>query len=145
MTIFRFDRTKLLRRLIFLPLVTVLAGAGGCEGDEAAEGAIPVPSGREISFMEIVTDTRGPEGATARFRFLAPGLSEDEVVAASKDMEALCNTYALPRIEGFVPQPRQIIVSLSAETVPFGEAAPDVLQFFEAYDIADGTCVWSAF
>jgi len=123
----------------------VLAAAGGCESDDASEDAITVPSGREITLIEIVTDTRGPEGAVARFRFLAPGLTEDEVPQASKDMEALCNSFALPRIDGFVPQPQQIIVSLSAEAVPFGEAAPDVVQFFEAYDIGDGTCIWAAF
>jgi len=29
--------------------------------------------------------------------------------------------------------------------VPFGTAAPEATQFFEAYSIADGTCQWEMF
>ncbi|OYW59436.1 MAG: hypothetical protein B7Z10_06160 [Rhodobacterales bacterium 32-66-7] len=126
-------------------MFALVASAGGCQSDEAPADAIPVPSGRVVTLIEIVSDIRGPEGATARFRFLAPGLSEDEVEAAATDMEALCNTFALARIDGVVPKPQQIIVSLSAAPVPFGEAAPDVVQFFEAYDVTGGSCVWSVF
>lgn len=145
MTISRFDHIRPAQRMILVPLFTLLASAGGCDSDEARADAIPVPSGREITLIGIVSDIRGPKGATARFRFLAPGLTEDEVEAASADMEALCKSYALPRIDGVVPMPQQIIVSLSAAPVPFGEAAPEVVQFFEAFDIANGTCVWSVF
>ena len=58
---------------------------------------------------------------------------------------ALCNSYAVPRISGMVPQPQQIIISVSATEVPFGEAAPDVAQFFEAYSVKDGACIWDVF
>jgi hypothetical protein len=29
--------------------------------------------------------------------------------------------------------------------VPFGEATPDVTQFFEAYTIKNNACIWEAF
>jgi Family of unknown function (DUF6497) len=104
-----------------------------------------VPSGREITLIEVVTNAPGPEGAAARFRFLAPGLSQDEVEATADDMQALCDTYALPRIDGMVPAPQQIIISLSGEKVPFGEAAPDVVQFFESYRPDAEACIWEPF
>ena len=88
-----------------------------------------------------------PSGLAARFRFVAPqikgGAVEFEV--ASADMAHLCQNFALQRVAKFGPVPSQIIISLSDSAVPFGEAAPDVTQFFEAYRIEDERCIWEAF
>jgi hypothetical protein len=130
-----------LPRLAFLPALAVLVA---CQ-DEAAEGAIPVPSGREVRLIDVVTNAPGNEGAAARFRFLAPGLTEADLVASADDMQALCDSYALPRTDGMVPAPQQIIISLAAKAVPFGTPAPDVVQFFEVYRIEGGTCQWEPF
>jgi hypothetical protein len=122
-----------------------LAAAGGCEEAAPSGDTIPVPSGREVRLIEVITSVPGPEGATARFRFLLPGLTEADIAASADDMQALCDTYALGRIDGMVPAPQQIIISLAGATVPFGEPAPDVVQFFEAFRPEDGTCVLAAF
>jgi len=142
MTTFHFDG---LRRGALLPMVIVTAILAGCQDEASAEGAIAVPSGRDITLIDLITDVPGPEGQTARFRFLAPGLLADDAEAAATDMEALCNDYALPRIAALVPKPAQIIVSLSSAPVPFGETAPEVVQLFEAYRVEGNTCVWMAF
>jgi Family of unknown function (DUF6497) len=133
-------------RLLLCPVLVVLAGAGGCE-DKAApvDGAIAVPSGREVTFLDVITNVPGSEGATARFRFIAPGIGPDDAEPAGADMQVLCDSYALPRTEAMVPPPNQIIITLSAAAVPFGEAAPDVTQFFEAYAIEGGACIWQVF
>jgi len=131
-------------RLVLASLFAVLAAAGGCEETPAGD-RITVPSGREVRLIEVVTNAPGPEGATARFRFLAPDLTEADVEAVTDDLQALCDTYALPRIDGMVPAPQQIIVSLAAAEVPFGEAAPDVVQFFESFRPEAGACQWEAF
>jgi Family of unknown function (DUF6497) len=123
---------------------TLLAGGGGCD-DAPAPGGIAVPSGREVQFLEVISNVAGSEGATARFRFVAPGLTPDDSEAAAADMQALCDSFALPKTEGMVPPPEQIIISLSAAEVPFGEAAPDVTQFFEAYAPGGDTCIWEVF
>lgn len=128
-----------------LPLVLALALLAGCKEDPPAPGDISVPSGRTLSLIEVITNVPGAEGATARFRFLAPGLTATQAEAALDDMHALCETYALPRVDGMVPKPQQIIISLSAEAVPFGEAAPGVVQFFEAYIPQGDTCIWDPF
>ncbi len=133
---------NLVHRIISGLALIVLAGAGGCE--EPADGLV-VPSGRDVRFLDVITNVPGPEGATARFRFVSPGITPDDSEAAAVDMQALCDSYALPRTEGTVQQPGQIIISLSAVEVPFGEASPDVVQFFEAYAIEDGSCVWEVF
>jgi hypothetical protein len=126
-------------------LLPALVALSGCQDEAAAPDGVEVPSGREVSLIEVITTAPGTEGAAARFRFLAPGLTQDEAIAAADDMQALCDSYAVPRVTGMVPTPQQIIISLSAEAVPFGAAAPGVVQFFEAYSLQDGTCMWEQF
>ncbi|MBL9073171.1 DUF6497 family protein [Tabrizicola sp.] len=126
-------------------LLGALALAGACTEEAPVGEAVEVPSGREVSLIDIVTNAPGPAGATARFRFLAPGLSGDEAETAAVDMQALCDGFAIKRIDGMVPAPQQIVISFASETVPFGEAAPDVVQFFESYRPANGACVWEVF
>jgi hypothetical protein len=113
--------------------------------DEGVEGTIAVPSGREVRLIDVITNAPGNAGAAARFRFLAPGLTEADLAASADDMQALCDAYALPRIEGMVPLPQQIIISLAAEAVPFGQPAPDVVQFFEIYRVEGDQCLWEPF
>jgi Family of unknown function (DUF6497) len=126
-------------------LAAALAAVSGCQDDAPAKGAIAVPSGREITLIDVITNAPGNAGAVARFRFLAPGLTPADVDGSAADMQALCDDYALPKTTGTVPEPQQIIISLSAAAVPFGTAAPDVVQFFEAYRVVDGACVWEPF
>jgi len=123
----------------------VLALVAACQEDPPAGDAVEVPSGRKLSLIDIVTNAPGPAGATARFRFLAPGLSTDEAEAASADMQVLCDSFAIKRIDGMVPQPQQIVISFADAAVPFGEAAPDVIQFFESFRPENGACVWEVF
>lgn len=128
-----------------------MAGQGGAaSGDGVAEAdLIPVPSGQEVRFLDAIHGEPGPEGLTARFRFIAPAIARDGgtvgVEAAQEDMAALCSSYALPRIAGTGPQPAQIIIALADREVPFGEAAPEATQYFEAYSLADGMCIWEPF
>ncbi|WP_347310372.1 DUF6497 family protein [Defluviimonas sp. SAOS-178_SWC] len=114
----------------------------------APAGIVP-PSGQEISFLETVQSAPGTEGLAVRFRFVAPGITKVggsvDAEAAQADMLWLCDTYALPRLPSTGPAPAQIVISLSDRAVLFGEAAPDATQFFEAYSIEDGHCVWEPF
>ena len=110
---------------------------------------LAVPSGQVVSLIDVIWNVPGPNGLAVRFRFLAPAIARDagsvDPDVAGRDMDDLCQNYALQRIAEFGPQPSQIIISLSDVAVPFGEAAPDATQYFQAYTIADGTCVWEVF
>lgn len=137
-----------MEHLARMRLITVLAlGACvcGCNEDAPVGQEIAVPSGREVRLIDVVTNAPGPEGATARFRFLMPGLTAAGIATSADDMQALCDNYAVQRIDGMVPEPQQIIISVAAAETAFGEAAPDVVQFFEAYRIENGACIWAAF
>ncbi len=126
-------------RLLPLALIAIALPA-------AAEEPIAVPSGQQVTFLEAIHDAPGPEGLTARFRFLAPGIAgELPFEAAVEDMQALCDHFALPRIPAIGPVPAQIVISLSDRPVEFGLPDPEATQFFEAYRIEDGTCIWEPF
>lgn len=129
----------------FAFMLVVLAGVAGCEEEKGSGPKVEVPSGRTLSLIDIVTNAPGPAGATARFRFLAPGLSADDAETAAADMQALCDGFAVKRIDGMVPAPQQIVISFADAAVPFGEAAPDVVQFFESFRPENGACVWEVF
>ncbi|SPH18527.1 hypothetical protein DEA8626_02066 [Defluviimonas aquaemixtae] len=109
---------------------------------------ITVPSGQAVSFVDTVNDAPGPQGLTIRFRFLAPGIARERSTvsaeAAQEDMAHLCEIYALPRLPGTGPRPEQIVISFMDRVVPFGEPDPEATQFFEAYRVEDGTCIWEA-
>lgn len=113
------------------------------------EEDITVPSGQKVTLLDVITNVPGPEGLTARFRFLAPAIAKDggtvDAETAAIDMDHLCQSYALPRISSLGPLPVQIILSMSDRDVPFGEARPDATQYFNAYSIADGQCIWEMF
>lgn len=112
-----------------------------------AQEFIPVPSGMEVTWVDTVHDANGPMGLTARFRFLAPQIGQGAVPfeTASADMQALCDTWALPRISVTGPQPQQIVIVLMDRLVEFGMADEEATQFFEAYSLQDGACIWEAF
>lgn len=114
-----------------------------------AEGAIALPSGREVTFHDVIWGEPGPTGLTVRFRFIEPDLATvikstpyDELEA---DMRALCEDFALGRIANIGPQPAQIVVSISDRPVAFGEADPEAAQVFEAYRPEGDTCIWEPF
>lgn len=110
---------------------------------------IPVPSGQPVTLQDVIWNEMGPHGLTMRFRFLAPQIARAggavDFDAAVQDMQVLCQQFALPRIAEFGPMPQQIIISLSDVAVPFGETAPEATQFFEAFALQDGACIWEIY
>lgn len=113
------------------------------------DDVIAVPSGQKVTLLDVITDIQGPDGMAVRFRFLAPGIARDggqvNAETAALDMDFLCGSYALLRIADTGPQPAQIIISMSDIALPFGEARPDATQYFNAYSIEDGSCVWDVY
>ena len=130
-------------RLIWVAVTVALSGPAW------AADVIVVPSGQDVTLLDVILNVPGPDGLTARFRFLAPQIARDggtiDAETAAQDMDDLCNNYALNRISNTGPQPSQIIISMSDRDVPFGEDHPEATQFFNSYSIEDGSCVWDMF
>jgi hypothetical protein len=126
-------------------LPVLLVALSGCKEETPAGPQVEVPSGRALTLIDVITNAPGPAGAAARFRFLAPDLSSGDAEAAAEDMQVVCDSFARERTEGMVPAPQQIIITFMASEVPFGESAPEVVQFFESFRIENGACVWEVF
>jgi hypothetical protein len=126
-------------------LIAACAALAACQDDAPVEGAIPVPSGRTVLPIDVITNVPGTSGSAARFRFLVPDLAADDLAASADDMQALCDGHAVPLTGGMVPAPQQIVITLMAAEVPFGQPAPDVVQFFETYRVEDGSCLVEPF
>jgi len=126
-------------------LILAMTLAGAVRGQEA----LAVPSAQPIHFHEVIMDQPGPEGLTARFRFVAPLITTDgsgiDFFASEADMQFLCETYALPRLSNIGPQVSQVVVSLSSRPTPFGQSDPNVVQFFESYRPEGEACIWEEF
>ena len=128
-----------MREGIVMALVMLAATAAAAE-------EIVTPSGMAVSWLETVHGAPGPEGLTARFRFLAPAIAgEVDFEAAAEDMHWLCETFALPRLSVLGPQPSQVVISLADREIPFGQTDPAAVQFFEAYRPAGDVCEWEMF
>lgn len=119
-------------------------------GPALGQGLIEVPSGQPVSLLDVIWNQPGPAGLTARFRFLAPEIAAEggsiDFDTAAADMDHLCVTYALPRIETITgPRPAQVIISLADRPVEFGVSTPEATQFFESYAVEGDACLWEAF
>jgi hypothetical protein len=133
------------RTLGMTAVLAAFSALAACQDDAPAKGAITVPSGRDVVPIDVITNVPGTAGSAARFRFLVPDLAEDDFDVSIDDMQALCDGHALPLTVGMVPEPQQIIIALLAAEVPFGQPAPEVVQFFETYRVEAGACVVEPF
>ncbi|WP_306005826.1 DUF6497 family protein [Aquicoccus porphyridii] len=127
----------------------VAAGAKASAGDPGAMPVPPLPSGLDAELHEMFLDVK-PDGLLtyARFRFIAPDIAGADAPDFSErigDMEFLCDSYAMPHVAA-TPEPvDRIVISLSDRAVAFGQPDPDATQFFEAFSIENGACIWEEF
>ena len=111
--------------------------------------SIPVPSGQPVELVERIEDPHGPMGLTLRYRLLSPAISRDggsvDLETALADIDAICSDYVQIDVQSLDIAPAQIVIALMDRPVPFRQAAPEATQYFEAYRIEDGTCIWEGF
>ena len=104
---------------------------------------IAVPSGQPLSFLEFISEQ---DGLLVRFRFLTPQIGDGfDYLTVFPDFQALCDEQVVPVLDQNGLTPAQIVLSMSAQDIPFGEDNPDVLQFFEIFRPENGTCIWEEF
>ncbi|APE42875.1 hypothetical protein BOO69_05130 [Sulfitobacter alexandrii] len=107
--------------------------------------ALEVPSGQPVTLQEVLVDSVGPQ-SFLRFRLVAPAIAREtsdldyETVAA--DLMYLCQDLAIPYIAEFELTGDVIVISLADRETEFGVADPESTQFFEAFRIEEGRCIW---
>ncbi|WP_176248539.1 MULTISPECIES: DUF6497 family protein [unclassified Sulfitobacter] len=109
--------------------------------------AVDVPSGQPVDLQEVLVDQMGDE-TWLRFRFIAPQIARNGGTigydAAGPDMKVLCDTLAIPYMAQYALTGDVIVISLADRAVEFGAADAGATQFFEAYRLKNGTCIWEA-
>ncbi|WP_235226268.1 DUF6497 family protein [Octadecabacter dasysiphoniae] len=112
-------------------------------GGSVAAQDIPVPSGQPLTFLEFISEN---DGDRVRFRFLAPDIGTRLTYAdVFDDFQVVCDQQVMPVLAANALSPSQIVLSMSAVDIPFGEDNPDVLQFFEIFRPENDLCIWEEF
>lgn len=114
----------------------------------SAEASLPVPSGQPVYLDNVLVD-ENPGELWLRFRFVAPNIGQTVgrvgYDVSAVDMDHLCETLAVPYVAQRELLPARVVISLSDTAVTFGESAPGVTQFFEAYRLENASCIWEEF
>ncbi len=107
---------------------------------------LAVPSGQIVTLDEQLVVP--PDDRILYLGFSAPSIGGDYAVSferASRDMDLLCETIAIPEAGKLIGQGvliDEVVVRFMERLIPYGEVDPDVAQYLNAYDISGGTCVW---
>jgi hypothetical protein len=140
MTTSRFNMRRLGIQVVYG--LCTLCAPSFLVADNRAEN-IPVPSGQPLSFIGFISEA---EGDILRFRFLAPDIGTTfDYIDVAADFQMVCDEQVIPALDENALAPSQIVLSMSAVDIPFGEDNPDVLQFFEIFRPENGTCIWEEF
>ncbi len=106
----------------------------------AAATEFAVPSGHVFTLFDVRM-----EQDLGRFRFTLPeiatGLTFEDVV---DDFEFVCAQVAVPALTQSGSGVTQLVISVSAEAVPFGEMT-DVVQYFQPFRREGDACIWEEF
>lgn len=121
-------------------IMTVVSVSAQALAAPVGASEIAVPSGRTLTLFDVIM-----EPAMARFRFVLPQAGDGvEFVDLVDDLQFLCEDVVVPALDEAGQDVPQLVISVSASEVPFGEPT-DVAQFFQPFGLQDGTCVWEEF
>ncbi|MDF1853957.1 DUF6497 family protein [Pseudooceanicola sp.] len=109
------------------------------------EEAPTVPSGISLTLQEVLLDTQVSGGALVRFRYVAPAVQADGFAAVEADFPALCTQQVLPWAATQPTPIARTVISMASAEVEFGVASPDVIQFFEQFQLQKDACIWEGF
>ena len=106
----------------------------------AGAAQVAVPSGHVMELFDVIME---PE--LGRFRFALPAVADGVRFAdLVDDLDYLCAQVAQPALVAAGADISEIVISVSAAQVPFGEPT-EVVQYFQPYRLIDGKCEWDAF
>lgn len=130
-----------MRSLALIAVVPMLMQS--CEKD--ADSASDIPSGFEHSLFETLEDTMPDGKRVLRLRYVADSLGAEDHQRVSADFAALCARDALPHQAKADPKFDEVVISLANKKSEFAVFNPEVTQYFEAFTLKNGSCIWEAF
>ena len=113
-----------------------------CMSGVAAQEAIQLPSGLEVTLQEVRFEEQ-----MGRFRFIAPAIGPEGVsyMEVREDFPWLCAEMVVPVLTQTDRSVPEVVISLADREVTFGEITPGATQYFEVFSVSDGTCIWEEF
>lgn len=107
--------------------------------------AFDVPSGQALTFQESFLEEQESGQVWARFRFVMPAIAQGLTYGdLTDDFVHLCQVYVVPGLEP-AAMPDQIVISIGDRATEFGLPHPEATQFFEAFSVQNGDCIWGEF
>ncbi|GAA6165963.1 hypothetical protein NBRC116590_36670 [Pelagimonas sp. KU-00592-HH] len=134
-----------------LGAATVFAAIGGAQQGAATAGDLEefpaVPSGFEVYLQEMLFELRQDQSRVARFRYVMPIIGQEGVTFfhVEQDFPVLCESHAVPSIEKSDEIVDQVIISLADRELEFGVSSSVATQYFEAFRLENGSCIWEGF
>ncbi|SDO40243.1 hypothetical protein SAMN05216196_105191 [Lutimaribacter pacificus] len=132
----------------WIRVFVALGGTFACATTAAGQEEAPaVPSGIALHLQEIrLEDGLFDQPRVARFRFVAPAIGGAAGFAEVEgDFAHLCETVALPWLTERGDAAPRVVISYASREIEFGSSDPDTVQFFEAFRVENGTCIWEGF
>ncbi len=131
-------------------LAAAFVALGGTLWGATTAGALEetpaVPSGNDIRLQEVLFETRQDNSEVARFRYVMPLIRQGvEFAEIANDFEHLCIGVAVPYLATERKQVDQVIISVADRETEFGVTTTLATQFFEAFSVKDGSCIWEGF
>ena len=105
-----------------------------------------MPSGNDIYLQEILYELRDDQSRVARFRYVMPLIRQGvEFVEIEEDFFHLCIGVAVPYLATEGEQVDQVIISMADRETEFGVLNTLATQYFDAFSVENGTCIWEGF
>ena len=128
--------------------VLKFAALGGAFAGAAAAGSLEelpaVPSGFDYSVQEVIFDAIGNQ-QRARFRVVMPAVAAHPFDMVEADFTTLCEDLAVPELSRYQRNFESVVISIADRETEFGVANAEATQYFEAFTLENGTCIWEAF
>lgn len=123
------------------------AAAAGVQEEAPVVPSVPaLPSGISVTLQEFFIEPYYGDADQARFRFVAPALAQGGSFAeVEQDFPVLCANFAVPMLRSQRPDIAQVVISMSGAPIEFGVSDPSIVQFFEAFRVENGSCIWEVF
>ncbi|MEM9434859.1 MAG: DUF6497 family protein [Pseudomonadota bacterium] len=133
------------RRIFAISIaLSLVAGAHSA----AAREVLETPSGLKLAAPEVIFEPVGALASSAsqvRLRYVAPLIADIELFGFDRlegDFLYLCQQDGLKITTGAAPRATRVIVSIASVPLAFGETAPNITQYFDAFLIKENTCIW---
>lgn len=128
-----------------LATLALMVSAGAAWAEDAPLRAVSVV---DYTPHEVLFEPAGAYEAVRRMvrvRLIAPQIADQEMFGfevIEADFQVLCESAGLAAVAKFAPNAREIIISVASQVLPFGESAPNVVQYFDVFSVQDHTCIW---